>query len=292
MPFIGVRPERKALFHPEPLREVAVNDAAAWRLYPRHRQVYDKLNLALEAGLRAAPCGVDPLACGVAPGAMVFVKPILNLAGMALKARVLPAEAVPPEAGSFWCERLIGAHTSSDALVRDGEVLWFAHTRASDIKDQERPLYWEIGVDLPELEPWIRGWAARHLDGYTGLCNLEMIGARPIEAHLRGSNGFFDFYGPGFIPAWVALVDGDGSFSAPPPVPGGCVISVFGDHVISSAQCAEALARGVRLDPDPHTPGRAAILRCRDKATGLGVLEQILIGSGGATMTGSPSDLS
>lgn len=274
MPFIGVRPDRRALFTPEPRREVAVNDAAAWRLNPAHRPIYDKLALALDAGLMAAPCGVDPRDCGMAPDAPVFVKPIINLAGMALGARAVRADAVPREPGSFWCEWLSGPHTSTDCLVRDGEVVWLAHTRASDEKDRERPLYWEIGVALPVIEPWISDWVARRLAGYTGLCNLEMIGGRPIEAHLRGSNGFFDFYGSDFIPAWVALVEGMG-FVPPPPVPGGVLVSVFGEVSIDAAMRELAHARGVRVDLDPLTPGRAAILRCRDKTAGLAILREI-----------------
>jgi hypothetical protein len=274
LPFIGVLPQREHLFLPQPQCDVAVNDAAAWRLNPAHRQVYDKLWLALSSGLRAAPCGVDPRDVGIGPDMQVFVKPIINLAGMALRARAVPADAVPSEPGSFWCERLEGAHTSSDCLVRDGRAVWFAHTRGADAKDRERPIYWEIGADLPELEPVLEDWVAKHLQGYSGLCNLEMIGGRPIEVHLRGSNGFFDFYGPQFIPAWVALVDGTG-FAPPPAIPGGFVISVFGTVSISQAQRDAAARHGVRVDLDSHTADRSAILRCRDKEAGLAVLREL-----------------
>lgn len=274
MPFIGVLPEREHLFQPRPRCDVGVNDAAAWRLNPAHRQVYDKLSLALDAGLRAAPCGVDPRDCGIARDAQVFVKPIVNLAGMAVRARAVPADAVPNEAGSFWCERLEGPHTSSDCLVQDGHAVWFAHTRGSDEKDRERPIYWEVGAALPDLEPLIADWVARHLKGYSGLCNLEMIGGRPIEVHLRGSNGFFDFYGPDFIPAWVALVDG-ADFTPPPPIPGGFVISVFGEVRIDEAQREAAAEQCVRIDIDTHTADRAAILRCSDKDAGLDVLRRL-----------------
>ncbi|WP_295400497.1 hypothetical protein [uncultured Thiocystis sp.] len=274
MPFIGVLPEREPLFQPQPRCEVAVSDAAAWRLNPRHRQVYDKLSLALAAGLRAAPCGVDPRECGIAPDAWVFVKPIVNLAGMAVRARAVAADAVPMEAGSFWCERLQGAHTSSDCLVRDGRAIWFAHTRGADEKHNERPLYWDVGVSMPNLEPMLAKWVAKHLNGYTGLCNLELIGGRPIEAHLRGSNGFFDFYGPAFLPAWVALVDGE-AFEVPPPIPGGLVISVFGATELSPEQQQRIAALGVEVQPDPHTPDRVAILRCQDKSVGLTLCRQL-----------------
>lgn len=274
MPFIGVLPERGHLFQPQPRRPVAVNDAAAWRLNPAHRRVYDKLALALDAGLRAAPCGVAPMDLGIAPDATVFVKPITNLAGMGLAAEALRADAVPARPGSFWCELLTGTHISSDCLVQDGQARWFAHTRASAQKDQARPLYWEVGVAAPELEGWLRDWVARHLAGYTGLCNLELIGGRPIEAHLRGSNGFFDLYGPDFIAAWVALVDQD-RWQAPPPLPGGVIVSVFGHADLSEANLQAAAAAGVQVQPDAHTPGRAAILRSQDRAAAFAIYERL-----------------
>jgi len=275
MPFIGVLPEREHLFQPTPRCDLAVSDAAAWRLNPNHRRVYNKLSLALDAGLTAAPCGVDPIDFGIAAQSMVFIKPITNLAGMGLAARAVRADAVPMEPGSFWCERLHGTHSSSDCLVRDGEALWFAHTQASDAKDAERPLYWHIGADLSQHEGWLRAWVARNLRGYTGLCNIELIGGRPIEAHLRGSNGFFDFYGADFLPAWVALADGD-AFVSPPAIPGGYLISVFGDADINEQTLRAARAVGVDVQPDPNTPGRAAVLRCTDRQAGFEAYRRLL----------------
>lgn len=272
--FIGVLPERTHLFRPEPRSEVAVNDAAAWRLNPAHRHVYDKLGVALDAGLRAAPCGVDPRACGLAPDDWVFVKPIVNLAGMALQARAVCVRAVPNEPGLFWCERLEGEHTSTDCLVRAGEVVWLAHTRASERKNRERPLYWDVGVERPELDARVCDWVGHHLAGYTGLCNLEMIGGRPIEAHLRGSNGFLELYGPAFVPAWVALMDGE-PFAAPPPVPGGLVISVFGTEPLTDAQTQLIASTDALIRPDPQTPDRIAVLVCPDKARGLELIDSL-----------------
>jgi hypothetical protein len=274
MPFIGVLPERRHLFQPQPRAQLPVNDAAAWRLNPAHRHIYDKLRLALDAGLTAAPCGVSPMDLGIAPDAEVFVKPITNLAGMGLSARSVRADQVPMEPGSYWCERLTGTHTSSDCLVQDGEPRWFAHTRGSDLKDASRPVYWAIGVELPQIEAWVGDWVRRNLAGYTGICNIELIGGKPIEAHLRGSNGFFDLYGPDFLPAWVALVDGD-DFSPPPPIPGGYVISVFGEADLSDEHLQAAETLGVKVQRDPSTPGRSAILRCREREAGFEVYRRL-----------------
>ncbi|PYF99477.1 hypothetical protein D893_02629 [Thioalkalivibrio sp. ALE21] len=274
MPFVGVLPERRHIFRPEPRREVAVSDAAAWRLNPGHRHVYDKLRLALDAGLTAAPCGVAPTDLGLDAADTVFVKPVINLAGMGLDARALPAGEVPAEPGSFWCQRLEGAHTSTDCLVENGEVRWFAHTRGSDEKDAARPIYWEVGAAVPEVEPWIADWVRRSLAGYSGICNIELIGGRPIEAHLRGSNGFFDFYGPQFIPAWVALADGE-PFAPPPPIPGGYILSIFGEVELTDDDFRAAEDTGVDLQPDPSTPGRAAILRTRDRDAGFAIYRRL-----------------
>jgi len=275
MPFIGVLPERAHVFNAAPKRDIAVSDAAAWRLNPDHRHVYDKLALALDAQLLAAPCGVDPRDYGLPRDRLVFVKPIINLAGMALKARAVRADAVVVDPGCFWCEHLIGAQTSTDCLVRDGEPVWLAHTAASAEKSHQRPIYWEVGASLPDVDAIVVEWVRRNLAGYTGICNLELIGGRPIEAHLRGSNGFFDLYGADFIPAWGALVDGE-RFTPPPPPPGGYVISVFGHGRVTEQQIAAGEAVGVQIQPDLNTPDRVAILRCRELAVGMAVRRTLL----------------
>ncbi len=275
MPFIGVLPERAHIFNAQPRREVAVSDAAAWRLNPDHRQVYNKLALAINAGLLAAPCGVDPRDLGLRGDDLVFVKPIINLAGMALEARAVRADAVVMDPGCFWCEHLSGAQTSTDCLVQDGEPVWIAHTEASAEKSSQRPIYWRVGAALPEIDTIAIDWVRANLAGYTGICNLELIGGRPIEAHLRGSNGFFDLYGGDFVPAWAALMDG-APFTPPPPPPGGLIISVFGHGSVTPHQIAAAEAVGVQVQPDRNTPDRVAILRCRELAAGMAVRRQLL----------------
>lgn len=277
--FIGVLPERAWLFKPQPVSDVAVSDAAAWRLNPAHRQVYDKLTLALAAGLHAAPCGVDPRDLGVNPETELFVKPIINLAGMALGAGRARADAIPHQAGAFWCECLEGEHTSSDCLVQTGEPLWCAHTCASSEKNQERPLWWEVGVARPDLDARVAEWVQRLLPGYTGLCNLELIGGQPIEMHLRGSNGFFELYGPEFIPAWVALMDGT-PCEPPPPVAGGLILSVFGTRALDAEEQQALQALDVEIRPDSSTPDRVAVLCCRDRASGWAAWEQLRARSG------------
>ena len=283
MPFHGVLPQRASIFRPQPKRDVGVNDAHAWRLNPTYRQVYDKLWITREQDIPAAPVGVDPRDLGLGSDERVFVKPITNLHGVALGARAVPVNDVPVQAGCFWSPLLTGVHTSSDCLIRDGEVLWFAHAQGSQACHDHRNLYWEIGVSLPERHPRLMERVAQWLPGYTGLCNLEMIGDTVIEVHLRGSNGFFDFYGPDFIRAWTTLVD-EGDWNDPGPIPGGCVLSLFGVGRLPEKAVDQARAAGVEIQHDDHTPGRIALLRCRDKTLGVSALEYlreaVIAGSG------------
>ncbi|MFA9462139.1 hypothetical protein [Thiohalorhabdus methylotrophus] len=289
MPFHGVAPERRFIFEAaEPLADLGVSDEAAWRLNPAHRWLYNKLDLALSQGLVAAPAGVEPPEMGLKPTEPVFVRPITNLAGMAVGAHKVQAGSMAHAPGTFWCRYLEGEQSSTDCLVREGEVLWFAHTVAGDEWVDGRPVYWQIGVPRPENERVLSEWVAANLPGYTGICNFELIGATIIEAHLRGSNGFFDFYGPGFVPAWVALAD-EGVWRDPGPPPGGFLFSLFtrrGERLGLELSRAQDLAEGgvsvaMDLDADGRPAnGRVAIVRSRDFRTGRRVLENL-----GATLT-------
>ena len=42
-------------------------------------------------------------------------------------------------------------------------------------------------------------WVARNLAGYTGMANLETIGGRIIEVHLRFTDQWPDLYGSGLV---------------------------------------------------------------------------------------------
>lgn len=258
MPFLGVLPHRKHIFTPEPKGDIGVNDAYAWHLNPGHQHIYNKLLIAQAQELVAAPCGVDPVAIGLKPEDKVFIKPITNLSGMSLGAGVYDVENMPIIPGSFWSEYLTGWQSSTDCLVLNGDVVWFAHTLASEEKNKQRPIYWHIGVDLPALEPIIKHFVQQYLHGYTGICNLEMIGDKIIEVHLRGSNAFYDFYGNDFIPAWVQLVD-QKSWHGLSPVKEGFVYSVFGEGSLSVDAKSIAEPFGVDLQEDYIVDDRMAI---------------------------------
>jgi hypothetical protein len=181
---------------------IPTDDVRAWPLYPAHRWVYDKLAVALSQGLDAAPHGVMP------PRYPVFSKPMINLRGMGAGSRVIANEAEYQAAmagGHFWCTLLTGPHVSSDAAVIDGQVIWWRHTTGVTSPGGTFD-YWHIHAEaMPDIEDWCGAWASKHLCGYTGMMNVETIGSRIIEAHLRFADQWPDLYGPGWMEAVVDL---------------------------------------------------------------------------------------
>jgi hypothetical protein len=188
---------------PCPLRvRIPTEDADAWQWFPQHRWIYDKLAIAQSQGLPAAPHGVMP------PSFPVFSKPLVNLRGMGVDSRIIQS----PEdyrahmtAGHFWMELLSGEHVSTDVAVQDGRAMWWRH--ATGVPGPGGTFdRWVVHAEArPELEGACGIWITRHLAGYTGMLNLETIGSRIIEAHLRFADQWPDLYGPGWVAAAVGL---------------------------------------------------------------------------------------
>jgi hypothetical protein len=206
---------------------IPTDDVRAWPLYPAHRWVYDKLAVALSQGLDAAPHGVMP------PRYPVFSKPMINLRGMGAGSRVIVDEADYQAAmagGHFWCTLLTGPHVSSDAAVIDGQVVWWRHTTGVTAIGGTFD-YWHIHAEaMPDIEDWCGAWASKHLRGYTGMMNVETIGSRIIEAHLRFADQWPDLYGPGWMEAVVDLyANGRWAYPDSDRVDGYSVV-LFGPH--------------------------------------------------------------
>jgi len=171
---------------------VPTEDSDAWLWNPRHRWVYDKLAVALSQGLDAGPHGVAPSRYPV------FSKPIYNLKGMGVGSRALGSEAdylAAYQPGHFWSTLLSGDHVSSDVAIVDGVPHWWRHARG--IAGGEGTFdYWEIKAEADtSVEQTAGAWCRRHLDGYTGMVNVETIGGRIIEVHLRFADQWPDLYG-------------------------------------------------------------------------------------------------
>jgi hypothetical protein len=181
---------------------VPTEDADAWTWYPAQRWIYDRLAVAQSQGIRTAPHGVMP------DSFPVFSKPIINLRGMGTGSRRIASAAdyarrLTP--GHFWMELLTGEHISSDVAVQDGQPVWWRHTMGKPGRGGTFD-HWIIeAADRPQLERDCGAWIVRCLPGYTGMLNIETIGGRIIEAHLRFADQWPDLYGPGWVAAAIGL---------------------------------------------------------------------------------------
>jgi len=195
VPICEIDPWRVQYFNQVPCPDtvfIPTEDSDAWAWNPSHRWVYDKLAVALSQDLEAAPHGVAPRHFPV------FSKPIYNLKGMGVGSRALRSQAdyeAAYQPGHFWAPLLTGDHVSSDLAVIDGAPQWWRHARGIASGDGTFD-YWEVHADPDEaVEQWCGTWCRRHLAGYTGMVNLETIGGRIIEAHLRFADQWPDLYG-------------------------------------------------------------------------------------------------
>jgi hypothetical protein len=181
---------------------IPTDDDVAYALYPAHRWVYNKLLICETQGIAHAPHGIPPARFPV------FSKPIYNLRGMGTEVRTLASFADYERwqrPGHLWMEQLRGEHVSSDVAVIAGECLWWRHAIAKPLGNGVFD-YWTVRAEpLPAIEDYCRRWIAQHLQTYAGMLNLETIGGKIIEAHLRFTDQWPDLYGPGWIDSLVSL---------------------------------------------------------------------------------------
>jgi hypothetical protein len=181
---------------------IPTDDADSYRWNPMHRWVFNKLIVAESQQLECAPHGLAPTHYPV------FSKPIFNLDGMGVGSRVL-RDARDYERhrcpGHMWMPLLEGDHISTDAAVIAGSVRWIRHSKGVPHPGGTFD-YWIVeGGRRPELETYCVRWIQTHLADYTGMVNLESIGGRIIEVHLRFTDQWPDLYGAGWLVAMVLL---------------------------------------------------------------------------------------
>jgi hypothetical protein len=181
---------------------IPTDDPEAWAWNPRHRWVFDKLQVALSQGLDAAPHGLAPQRYPV------FSKPIFNFGGLGFGSRVLGSSEDYQRhytPGHMWMPLLDGPHVSTDAAVVGGRVAWIRHATGLATRDGMFD-YWTVHAEaMPALEATLASWVARHIGDYTGMLNIETIGGTIIEVHLRFADQWPDLYGAGWVEALVGL---------------------------------------------------------------------------------------
>ena len=205
MGFRGVDPWRWQYFAHQPVPAsliIPIDDASAWELYPRHRWIYNKLRICETQGLPTGPHGTEP------PAYPIFSKPIYNLRGMGTGGRVIrsargyEASLMP---GHMWTPLFTGAHVSTDVALARGKPKWWRHTTGKAGPHGTFD-YWTVhAARRPTLERRLGAWIRRSLAGFTGIINIETIGGRIIEVHLRMAEQWLDLNGPGWLAAVVDL---------------------------------------------------------------------------------------
>lgn len=183
---------------------IPTEDGDAYRLFPQHRWIYNKMLVFETQGLECAPHGLPP------DHFPVFSKPIYNMRGMGAGSRVLhsPEEYRAYQMpGHFWCTLLEGEHLSTDVAVAAGEPRWWRHAVGAPLEGGTFDHWTVLAEALPEIEGYCGDWICRNLAGYTGMVNLETLGGRIIEAHLRFADQWPDLYGRGWVEALVTLYE-------------------------------------------------------------------------------------
>jgi hypothetical protein len=205
MPICEADPWRLQYFaHVKTAVNIPTEDSDAWQWCPEHRWVYDKLAVALSQNLAAGPHGTQPVRFPV------FSKPIVNLRGMGVGSRVLHTQTEYERhyaPGHFWMTLLDGRHVSSDVAVVDGEPRWWRHVTGKPAGEGTFD-YWIVHAEPDtDIEAGCGDWVQDNLAGYTGMLNVETIGGKIIEAHLRFADQWPDLYGPGWVDALVGLYE-------------------------------------------------------------------------------------
>jgi hypothetical protein len=226
---------------------IPTEDADAWLWYPAERWVYDKIAVATSQGLDAGPHGVPP------PSFPVFSKPIVNLKGMGIGSRVFDSASdyesnLTP--GHMWMTLLKGRHVSSDVAVVAGAPRWWRHVTGEPGGEGTFD-YWTVhAVNEAVIEDYCGTWIKRHLPGYTGILNVESIGGRMIEVHLRMSDQWPDLYGAGWVEAVVRLYQTRRWTFADSERRNGYSVVLFGPHGRHYRHPPRALVDEVRALPD------------------------------------------
>jgi hypothetical protein len=269
---------------------IPTDDPLAYRLYPAHRWIYDKLRICETQGLEHGPHGIAPSRFPV------FSKPIYNLRGMGVGGGVIRSRDEydrAQTAGHLWMPLLTGPHVSSDVAVVNGMALWWRHTTGAALGNGTFD-HWTVTAEhLPAIEAYAGDWLRSHLRGYSGFVNLETIGGTIIEAHLRFADQWVDLYGPGWLESMVELYcHGRWRFRETARRTGYSVV-LFGEHGVRWAVDASEVDALRRVEgvssiqvtfhadrpPDAHAmpPGgfRLAIVNCWDLALGLLVRERL-----------------
>lgn len=179
-------------------------DAEAWKAYPHHRWIHDKLQLADRLGYDCGPAGVY-----VDQTNEYVIRPITNLSGMGVNARIQTIytdDLYTVKPGEFWCEKFLGHQFTVDYEWQHGisgptPVPMFA---AQGFRTSPELYRFHAWRRMPPPNFKLPDWIVEFAD--VARFNVEFIGDRIIEIHLRSGVDF-----PGdttqIIPIWDDMDD-------------------------------------------------------------------------------------
>lgn len=160
---------------------------------PEWLWIYDKLIVARRQGIRSAPAGIP-----VPESAEYIVRPITNIRMMGRGARRMWIQAgddEPVPDGFFWSEVLEGPHLSVD--YHWGEQALTVQGHRDDPGRLDRFSRWNrVDQDMP-LPEILHG-----LEDHQEWINVEYIGDRVIEVHLRFNDDFANHESDEIVPVW------------------------------------------------------------------------------------------
>ena len=297
MPIAEADPWRLQYFDGVPCPEdvrVPTEDGDAWRWFPRHRWVYNKLNVAESQGFVCGPHGIEP------PSFPVFSKPVFNMRGMGTGSRILRTAREYKSAqrpGHIWMPIMEGEHISTDAAVVSGEAKWWRHTFDAPLEGGMFDYWVVLAEGRAEIEDYCGEWLSTHLSDYTGMVNFETIGARIIEVHLRFADQWPDLYGGRpWVEALVGLYQ-HGTWDRPEEDRrDGFSVVLFGGHGIQYRHPPAETVQSIRGEPGISSvqitfhedrppswhampPGgfRLAIVNCHDLDAGFRAREKLAL---------------
>ncbi len=272
---------------------IPTEDGDAYMMFPKHRWIYNKLTICESQGIAGAPHGFEPEAYPV------FSKPIYNMRGMGAGSQVFASHddyMLGQMPGHLWMELMKGEHVSTDIAVVDGEPKWWRHVTGVSIGDGVFD-YWHVhAAPRPQIEDYCGRWLRAHFTGYTGMVNVETIGGRIIEGHLRFADQWPDLYGKGWCDALVGLYrDGAWNFDDADRRDGYSVV-LFGAHGVPYTHPPKDLVDELRARPgvssiqitfhddrplEAHSmpPGgfRLAIVNCHDLDLGRAIRDELAL---------------
>ena len=161
-----------------------MNDWQAWKIYPHHRWIFNKLELSLRLGYNCGPAGVP-----VTESNDYIIRPIYNLNGMSINARVEHIQADTFHAidpGQFWCEVFEGNQISIDYVWKEKELVPVHASQGFTTQNNLTEFYRWIKIDPPKIK------LPEFIEDFDDVdnINIEFIGDNIIEMHLRHGADF------------------------------------------------------------------------------------------------------